>query len=98
MCALLSMRLQEAIGAAGGLRVVVEAMRHNLQIELCQDYGSYALQHLVKDHAANMVRSHFPSPFCVPFFVSPWADVAMLARETGEDDGETQRESKIWEI
>ena len=48
--------VQDAIGAAGGLRVVVEAMRQHPQVQNVQDWGTYALQHLVNNHATNQVR------------------------------------------
>ncbi len=50
--------VQDAIGAAGGLRVVVEAMRHghHPQVEVVQNWGTVALHRLVQNHAANQVR------------------------------------------
>ena len=48
--------VQDAIGAAGGLRVVVEALRQHPQVFNVQNWGTYALQLLVKNHAANQVR------------------------------------------
>ncbi len=48
--------VQDAMGAAGGLRVVVEAMRQHPQDKDVQDYGTFALQPLVTNHAANQVR------------------------------------------
>ena len=48
--------VQDAIGAAGGMRVVVEAMRQHPQDKVVQVWGTYALQHLVTNHAANQVR------------------------------------------
>jgi hypothetical protein len=46
---------QEAIGAAGGLRAAVKAMRQHPRDEGVQYSGTCALQELVKDHAANQV-------------------------------------------
>ena len=51
--------VQEAIGAAGGLRVVVEALRQHPKDKDVQDMGTYALQHLVTGHAANQVRGRW---------------------------------------
>ncbi len=60
-CAPLNSRtvVQDAIGAAGGIRVVVEAMRQHPQDEVVQYYATFALQCLVKFHAANQVRGRW---------------------------------------
>jgi hypothetical protein len=51
--------VQDAIAAAGGLRVVVEAMRQHPLDKGVQGQATYALLQLVEDHAANQVRGRF---------------------------------------
>ena len=54
---------QDALGAGGGIRVVVEAMRQHPKDKDVQGWGTWALQNLVTNHAANQVRTFsFPPP------------------------------------
>ncbi len=59
MCTAADGLVQDAIGAAGGMRVVVEALRQHPQVFDVQNWGTYALQRLVQGHAANQVRGRW---------------------------------------
>ena len=64
VCVPLMIVFQDALGVGGGIRVVVEAMRQHPEHLLVNSAGTLALKLLVKNHAANQVRtfSFPPSP------------------------------------